>query len=309
MFEENTEDIYINFPKCDKCIIVSDDILNYFMKEVIIEQRSIYCLIDLYNYSEFVYTNNYNIVIDALMRLINKFEQFIETITKRCRVEHIIIFDNSTGRINITTKEMYAKLDNKERVVIPTSKALAGRIGMQISLMKALKNWSTFLNCDEEEDYEPVETYLVKQIPKYYSFSIRDMMTWYKTHSTDIGYREKRFKAKIDFINAVCVLQSRLTYKEIDAIKELFMHNLKRNNDKRIKIIKSNYEINYDMLFSLFYDEKILYCCNYCVKRRNMFFYYKGEFTYPYMNATNKKTLFTPIDLSTTEIMRRLKIA
>lgn len=302
MFEENEDygpdqSLIFNFPKCEKCVVILSDILDSLMKHIIYEQYSIYSITDKYSFSEFNYTNKFNIVIDAFMRLTFKFSELMTRIVDLFHPRIFIIFDNITGKLNSISDSQYTSMENKKQFLIPYVNSKTNLTSLQLKLMSSFKELSQYLYCDEEEDFLPIEEYLVQSIPKYYSFSLKDIIAKKSNKfQTEPDFKINQYIAKRRFIESVVFLQTTLAEKEKDAIKELFVYNLKLNNKHSFKIISTKLDVNYNLIYSLFPDEKIIYVSNKTVSRRNMFFFADNKFRYPFIPEL--RNTFIPFDRS-----------
>ena len=279
-----------------------DDIL----KEVELVQHQVYSRPDARkNEIHFIYTNNLNIVFDTLFRIVYKISEIIHQVKKRYKVSSILFLDDLTHIMRAHDEEYYKRIDKRMRTKDLFTGDGINQYQMLCKIANRLKSYCFYMPLDEEEDFEPMETYLASQIPKSYDFTMHDILSNRKTNKFNPNYRKDKFKAKIQLIQAITQYQARLTIQEVEAIYEFIIQNIKATKATHIKYIRLKPDYDIMNVYSLFPHENVIYYLKYRpIKHPNAFYYHKHNLYYPMLEL--KPQIYNIPDISSEEVVAQI---
>ena len=274
----------------NKCIIELSALLKKLYFHARRVQQYVYTRIGVYKQDGgFIYTNNFNLVLDTLFRMTYKLGVFLGTLKKKYKISTILIIDDV-----ITKPDKYYEKLAKDK---PNYTAIA----------HCFRTWCEYMNRDEEEDMEPMETYLSEVIPQSYNFNMRDIVVNRTTSIHEDNYKHDRFIALMNITRSISRAQTIITPAEVRGIFEFITNNLKTNKD--IKMFKVNAESDFMCIYSLFPDEPVLYCVNkYYIKNPNVFYWSDDAIYYLMLNKKmSMNNIVVPIDEALSEIQTKVK--
>ena len=292
--------------KADKMIILMSTMMDDILKEVELVQHQVYSRPDARkNEIHFIYTNNLNIVFDTLFRIVYKISEMIHQVKKRYKVSSILFLDDLTHIMRTHDEEYYKRIDKRMRTKDLFTGDDINQYQMLCKIANRFKSYCFYMPLDEEEDFEPMETYLASQIPKLYDFTMKDILANRKTNKFDPNYRKDKFKAKIQLIQAITQYQARMTIQEVEAIYEFIIQNIKTMKTTHIKYIRLKPDYDIMNIYSLFPHENVIYYFKYKpIKHPNAFYYYKHNLYYPMLEL--KSQIFNIPNISSEDVVAQI---
>lgn len=277
--------------KIDKFIGVASGLLNDLFITAQRSQWRTYKLNDIKGYERLTYTNNFNIVIDMIMRMTYLFNEMYSNLRKKYGVVDFIVFDDLGLLFSQFNESDYEKFETSQRYINIFDKTEVSGDSLTKRLIQDFVNWSRYSKISEEEDFDEMSLDLAQRYP-YKFISYKE----YKRLTPEIvgeKFELLKRKARYKFINTLSVIQCKLTIKEVKYIYEFFMYNLKANNVKNLNVMKVRKDFSEEMVFVLFPSSKIVFATNYYAGYDNAIYIHACELYYPYLYYSTKMRAMT----------------
>lgn len=284
--------------ECKHCVVIVSRMLNDLY---IMAQKSQWRTYQLNRYPEYetlTYTNNFNVVIDLLMRMVYLFNVQLKRLKKEFKISNILMLDDSTLLFKDVSKDKMKRYYEKHIIQDLHSFEPFTIRKLYIRLIGTFVDWSRYTLVSEEEDNDEIERKLSALHPELYNTSYRNHSVFDKD---SFGYRKNKRSAKNDFIENICQLQCRVSSYEIKLLFEFFMLNLKANKVKELTILPVRSDFDEMVVFNMFSDSRTLFVSNKFVSCADKLFMFCGEVYYPFTYFKNK---FQPIDVRNEDLIR-----
>lgn len=280
----------------DKCVIIGSDLLNSIYEESRKEQIRVYSTGNKFLH-EMLYTNTFNIVIDLIFRMLYKIGN-LKTFFKKNHGVKNIIFINNVKNEDINEDEV--KVFDIER-----KEFISKRFEMRM-LIYNFKNICGWLKDGEDERFDDIERYFVSKYPEYYDFIVSERLKFFELNPIPENEENKQIQRNKhdEFVRRVISIQTTMMPQIKNACFSFVIHNL--NNSKIMKILPCDDEVERNLLFSLYPEERVLFVSKFGVKRKNLFFWWKNELYYPML--CKSYDLFVGMNKTFDEIIKSILV-
>lgn len=288
-----------DIPSDTTCDDTDDDVSNDETDDIANDEKHNYTSNERANLNKlnvnkfrYIYTNNYNIMIDTLFRMLYNFGILYQSLMKRFNAKRFIIINDLNPKCNNIRKNAELICPNKWKMYNKMYKTLCEEKYHYIQLIWKLKSLSKFLDEEEFVDYDCWESKLAKMFPDLYDFCLRGRPYRLRNY-----YTKKRLLSQ--FLYLVSLTQMQLSQYEMFICWNYLLKIIHNNNITIYECENGEFDYNISHIFS---NTRTLFITDKYVAVENIFYYDFIKIYYPFND--NHITLKDYPDINTKLIKR-----